>query len=209
MNTQDYPKITLDALPSGENLVKINVNIKNAPNDLFGAAFHLQLTGSDWQLSKFENGNVFNAPGYAPLIMTQARQVSDRAKEIVFGISLRRTDKVAASDGTLVSFYLQTDPAGKLQIDFTDTRLSVMNSQRVDLKNVTWEGADFDFKSLAAAQSSLQTNLQANVIQPAEDTSLYKAEAAQFYSAMLMWLLVFVALIGAYFIYRWLRVAKK
>lgn len=191
-------------------MVRIDVNILNAPEDLFGAAFHLKAGGAEWSLKKFETGNVFVSPGagtagFEPLILAEERIGKNGEREIVFGVSLKRTDEVKARDGTLVSFYLRTEGEGSLEFDFTDARLSVLDESRRDIENAVFESKTVNTADLGFAVPEIR----ASVLQTGRE-AFYYPEIGQVYVVMVVCMLVILVSTVSYFFYmRWKRVKER
>ena len=197
MNTLNLAIITVNAVRAGENLIRVDADIKNAPADLFGAAFHLHADGVKWKLNGYEAGDVFSGPGLEPLMIAEEKHAGGSA-EIVFGISLKRTDEAKVSDGKLVSFYLQTEGGGDLEFSFSDTRLSVLNESRRDIENAVWESKTVRPGDLRLEQKAIQ----ASVMQQPQRDITYMDEVTQVYFVMMLFLVVSLLCGGAYFLYK-------
>lgn len=135
------------------NVLRLDVTVKNAPPDLFGAAFDLVIGGPDWSLKRYEAGEVFISKGFEPLMLASEKNAADGHK-IITGISLKREDRVESTDGRMITFYLDLsgnslssqasgapDLAGQnLNVSFKNAVLSSLRGgKRVDLSSVQWE----------------------------------------------------------------------
>jgi len=125
------------------NTLKIDVVAENVPPNLFGAAFHLKVKGGEWEMVNFAKGDVFAAVGDSPLVLAQEKTSGD-GREIVFGITMKRTDPLTAKDGVLVSFGLKVEPGAKLNLDLSDVRLVAAGTSVTELAGVKWEGVSVD-----------------------------------------------------------------
>jgi hypothetical protein len=198
MNTQSPVTAILDAVKVAENQVRVDVVLKNVPEDLFGAAFHLKAEGVGWVLKRFEAGDVFSAAGFEPMILAEEKSGGKGDKEIIFGISLKRTDAVTVRDGVLARFYLQTEGDGTLKMEFSDTRLSILDSSGRDIGNADWESGSFNLAALKMQQSELQTNLLR-----ADDIGAFQLNGfTGVYVVMVVCLAVFLVFFIVYLFYK-------
>lgn len=150
MNNENLPKITVGTESVGD-LMRVDVNVSNVPSDLFGVAFHLKISGAEWNLARYEGGDAFALSKEAPLILVTEKVIGED-KEIIFGAVKMAQDKSKVSDGALVSFYINTEGAtnnvGKgadtIDFSFSDTHLTVVDGGRRDVDAV-WEDGNFVF----------------------------------------------------------------
>ena len=206
MNTQ-IPTVSFDAVKVGDNLVRVDVILKNAPENLFGAAFHLKAGGVVWYLKSYEKGDLFATEGLAPLMLAEEKTVTGGDKEIVFGVSLRRTDVINIRDGTLASFYLQTEGEGSLKLDFTDAHLSIIGLVRTDVENAKWEAKTINLVDLRIREPFQETGLQQGPPLREGQDSFYNIELTAVYTVMVVCLLVCITGVAAYLLLkRWKRV---
>lgn len=151
-------QILLEKNQISPDLTRVILHINAPPSDLFGLAFHLKITGSDWSLLRYQLGGAFNK-SVLPLVLVNQEKTSD---ELVFGLSFKDGDKPELVSGELVSFDLKTADPAKLRFEFNNTVVSANNQNRVDLGNVKWsvqaEQTGFETSTQAGLQS-LQTNL--------------------------------------------------
>jgi hypothetical protein len=139
--------VTIRLAPSysGPAELKVDVIAENVPKNLFGAAFHLNITGGEWKMINYTNGNVFKSFGDFPLILAKEK-VTSAGKEIVFGITMKRGDPLAAEDGVLSSFLLKVDPVAKFNLNVSDIRLV---TSMAELRGIKGEAVSVDMSSLA------------------------------------------------------------
>lgn len=200
MNAQD-PTVSLHAYPFGAEIVKVDVQIKDVPADLFGAAFHLVLEGVDdagWSLHKYELGNVFALPEGEIMALVSTR--NKPKNELVAGISLKRDAVIEAKDGTLLSFYVRVEHANSIALRFEDAVLSVLEEQRVDLPNVTWQEARID----------LHPEMQASVLAGSEESSADLSSADALWSpSHVLWVVLAGAVILVFLLFVRFRSSQR
>ena len=184
----------------------MDVEIENAPEDLFGVAFHLKFDSAEWNLEKYEAGNVFNVQDAEPILLASSKSEND---ELIFGISLKKGDEVMVSDGILASFYLNIDGDQEVTIDFTDNYMTVFDEQRVDLEEVEWNGLEINLGKVERDEYSLNSADigQANIMSNEPSSSLMDP-TIMVYSVMLISLIVILVIAASVFLFRkssWLK----
>jgi|GEM_PF-6044841 len=150
---QTNTTIHLETAYLSPGILRVDVMAKNVPPNLFGAAFHMRVLGGDWSLENFQKGAVFGDGSNSPLVLAEERAVSAGGKEIVFGMTLKRTEAAAAKDGKLVSFNLKIGSGAKISIDLSDVRLVALGESVSEIPNVKWDAATVDIGALAAGQA--------------------------------------------------------
>lgn len=150
---QTNTTIHLETAYLSPGILRVDVMALNVPADLFGVAFHMRIRGGEWSLENFQKGAVFGDGSNSPLVLAEERQVSSGFKEIVFGMTLKRTESATAKDGKLVSFNLKIGSGAKISIDLSDVRLVALGESVTEIPNVKWEEATVDIGALAAGQA--------------------------------------------------------
>lgn len=190
--------------PLDNGLIAVDVNMSNVPEHLFGAAFHLKISGADWTLSGYQLGTVFD--GSDPLLL-----VNEKGDVVVTGISLRREEPAHAQDGKLITFYVQPLEEGEISFQFDYPILSTYENGRKDVEAVEWRGAFLSKSSESEPQNAeagekpqvlgfesartdiFQNDLPVVVVDPVTNV----------YSFLFMALLLFIALTGCFSVYFW------
>lgn len=206
-------KVYLSSNEIETGLYKVDVNIQNIPEDLFGISFHLVTTGVGWSLERYEQGTVFDTEN--PLVF-----VKEKDSELVVGMSLRRGEYVDVQDGTVLSFYMNVSNPGEINMMFDHSVLSVFDNGRRDVEGVNWEGKlmNMDFGSTSDNSekgeekevdfSHDQSDFEADVFTTMENPN-YKSDIINsnadssfhnYYLFMAISLLVFAAIFLLYFL---------
>ena len=164
-------QVSVEPLWLDINTLRLDVKIKNAPKDLFGAAFDLKIDGIGWKLQGYEAGEVFKSSGFEPLMLAVEKDVSHR---LVSGLSLKSTDTINVYDGTMMSFCLKIEQlglvreTGSLKVSFEDNVLSSLSGgKRLDLEKVEWLGTSIPFMEIKRESVDINEystgDLQANL----------------------------------------------
>jgi hypothetical protein len=134
--------------------LRVDVTVVNVPANLFGAAFHLRIRGGEWSLENFQKGGVFGDGNFAPLVMAEEKMSGAGIKEIVYGMTMKRTEAATAKDDILVSFNLKVEQGAKLNIGLSDVRLVTLGESLTEIPDVKWEEIPVDTDTLAAVQGA-------------------------------------------------------
>ena len=194
------PIVNLKKSLINADLWRLDVEIENAPEDLFGVAFHLKFDSAEWNLGKYEAGNVFNIKDAEPILLASSKSEND---ELIFGISLKKGDEVVISDGILTSFYLNINGDEEVTIDFTDNYMTVFDKQRVDLEDVEWNGLEINLGEADTNEYSLYSSDigQANILNN-DPSSSPMDSTIMVYSLMLISLIAILVIVVSVFLVR-------
>lgn len=161
-------KVWIDPQPMENGLVAVDVNLSGAPMNLFGAAFHVNISGVDWKLSGYHMGTVFG--GSEPFLL-----VSEKDGVLITGISLRRAEPATIRDGKLITFYIHPLKESKISFGFDYPVLSTYQDERKDVEDVEWIGATVfedrrvEMESSDGTQESLELNLESAQVNALSD----------------------------------------
>lgn len=207
--------VTIETSRIDLNMVKVDVKVKDAPVDLFGAAFDLVVRGPDWKLMKYEAGDVFKSAGFEPLMLAVTKTGKDN--RVVAGLSMRIGEKINTANGDLInsvnggliSFYLKIEGGGTLDLSFENNILSALrNEKRVDLNEAQWEKTTVDLADVKLSEVASSLNgsslAEANVLKPfggERSFSLWESSLYQVYFVLgvtlaIMVLVVLVLVLG-------------
>jgi hypothetical protein len=160
MNNQN-PIVAVVPVALDNGLYRLDVIVSNAPADLFGAAFHLKISGGDWMLEKYESGSAFALGEEKPLIIASPKIVNG-VKEIIAGVSKTSQQRGKVVDGTLISFYVRNVGSGAVNLTFANTHLSVLDGGRRDVDGVVWrDGAIVSGRTAADSTAQRATGTEA------------------------------------------------
>lgn len=130
-----------------ENLIKIDILIKNSTPELFGIAFHLKIKGTaQWKLKKYEYGEIFKGSKENPFMLISERKTP--AQEIIFGISSKKGNTLNIHDGHIASFYIDYPKKETIELEFTNGIVSTFEKERINMEKVIWKNSNFKIQTL-------------------------------------------------------------
>lgn len=150
------PIVSLDVIQISSNLARLDVVMKNIPDQFLGIAFDLNIRGGTWNLQKYKLGPIFKKTSDI-LVLASKRDAPQ--PRLVFGLSYKRDaiknkkNSVIGSDGVLASFYLEAPEKGTLQFSFSENVMSVYEKGRKNIAYVLWEDKSIEIKKFIAGSA--------------------------------------------------------
>lgn len=192
--------VWIDSQPIDNGLMAVSVNIAEAPENLFGAAFHVVTSGAEWELSSYQMGTVFE--GSEPFLL-----VTEKDDVLITGISLQRAQSAQIQDGELITFFVQPLEEGEISFDFDYPVLSTYQNGRKDVEGVEWVGVGVVEHVLEDSsqreRDETEDKMESTVIQGTEANVLksYPALEMTFFNVygLLFLFVIFMAIFSAYF----------
>lgn len=84
--------VSVNAIEDNSGLVMAEVMVENVPENLLGASFYLKVKGMAWGYKGFKEGELFTAGD--PIWL-----VKEKGNELIFGVTLKRSDFVGDGGG--------------------------------------------------------------------------------------------------------------
>ncbi len=164
-SSSQNPVVLILVSPAENKLFKVDVLVQNMPKNFLGISFDLLISGKNFQINKYEAGDIFENPKNVLVLAAKKTSNDILSDRLVFGLSLN-SDGIAAhydlEDGIIATFYLDVPSIinNQLKLNFANPVLSVYENGRKDLQNVVWKNDTVNFEN---STSSSQERILKNV----------------------------------------------
>lgn len=115
-----------------KDILKIQVNIKDALTPVIGAAFHLVFDTEKLEFLKYLPGDFLEKGGDPMYLITQKNQ------KIIFGETLTSKDNLPLGEGKFVEIYFKIKDLKPYSFSFENSVLSTMDTVMQDIEEVTF-----------------------------------------------------------------------
>lgn len=149
-------KIWLNANVAENDLVRLDVNIDDVPDNFFGTSFHLKGLGTRLELVDYELGTAFGTE--KPFVL-----VAEKDGALVAGMSFQRENKTVVRDGILITFYVHPFEGEVVELSFDYPILSVFDEGRKDVQT-EWLGTQIVGKSFVMSEESESESAVSNEV---------------------------------------------